>query len=45
MQYEIQWNDLRDSAKERLKGLWHPNIYFSPIAIIEIEEKKNEVTK
>lgn len=37
IQYEIWWDDLTDTAKERLKDLYHANIELSPLATIDIE--------
>jgi hypothetical protein len=39
--YEIFWDDLTEDAQERLKDLWHDNVEFSPLAIIEVEEEED----
>jgi hypothetical protein len=36
--YSIFWNDLTDTAKERLSVLYHENIDVGPIATIDIED-------
>jgi hypothetical protein len=41
-QYEIYWDDLTPEAQERLVGMYHENIYLSPIAIIDIEIEDEE---
>lgn len=38
--YEIYWEDLNESAQERLKALYHENIDLSPLAIIDIEDEQ-----
>jgi hypothetical protein len=41
-QYEIWWDDLTEFAQKRLEGLYHENIYLSPLVIIDIEEEEDE---
>ena len=40
--YEIHWEDLNVEAQTRLEGLKHHNIDLSPLAIIDIEDEKDE---
>jgi hypothetical protein len=35
--FEIYWNDLTEEAQERMKELYHDNIEYAPLTIIEVE--------
>lgn len=41
---EINWSDLTLEKQEELKalGVWHENIELTPLAIVEIENSKED---